>query len=183
MTEEKDKGIGDPPPASGENPPEDQQGNNNPPAGLPDKTTELEKQLQQEKEEKEKMKKQIEQAGYTIEQLKGKMKEAGVEVDEEKGISTEQVQEIVKRSNEELTAQFGEKFTELMKTIANLSKSPSIGGGGDKPPAPQHPMPTDPAFQRLIKKGWKWDDQKGVVVSPRGKEVDLNDWSDLGVLA
>ncbi|GAG35445.1 unnamed protein product, partial [marine sediment metagenome] len=121
--------------------------------------------------------------GYNYRKLEEAAKDAGVEVPTETvGISEERLTEILRVDREEQAKVFDKQKDELIKVVSNKNNAASLGGGGNKPPVSQHPMPDDPDVKRLLTQGYKWDSQAGLLITPSGKKVDLNDRSDIGQL-
>ena len=160
--------------------------------GSTGQNAELGEELEKAKSEMEKLREELKkkdadfkQLGYRYRKIKERAEEMGVDLEEEmggSGLSREEVEELLQQNTEQITKRFEAKFSELLKGLTSQQKKVSVGGGGQKPPAPKYPIPDAPHVKRLIQSGWKWDSQKGRLISPRGKEYDISDLSDLGQL-
>lgn len=155
--------------------------------GTADQNAELEEMKAQMEKLQEELKKKdadFKQLGYKYRKMKERAEEMGVDLEEEMGggLSREEVEQLLQKNTEEVTKRFEAKFNELLKGLTNQQKKTSVGGGGQKPPSPKYPVPDAPHVKRLLQTGWKWDTQKGRLISPRGKEYDISNLSDLGQL-
>ena len=142
---------------------------------------ELRKNLSEAQGQLQKKDADFNKLGYEYRKLKKAADEAGIEIPEEQGLTLEQVQELLKKDREEQRVIFDTKFSELAKALSG-NKGQGVGGGGQKPKAPQYPVPDSEPLRKLLQQGYKWDSDTGLLITPSGKKVDLNDRSSLGQL-
>jgi len=188
MSEEETKPTGEGTPApTSEETPKDQT-----PAGETPKddgsnnqlnTEELEKLKKENEEVKaqfEKKEAEFNKLGFQYRKLKEVADQAGVEIPEDNpGLNIEQVQELLKKDREEQQKFFQTQLSEVMKAVGRKPDAVPVGGGGQKTNAPLHPVPDSKEVRELLAKGWKWDTETGLITSPSGRVVDLNDQSDI----